>query len=380
MGEPAHHVADLRHLCRLRGGLHGDLEAAHPTKHRDWRRIWCHAARAGLGRDGGRGEPRGFDFVSHHFLVDAAAFLGFGAVPRGGLSQGGLAHVARHARQRIHALTNLALYLCVVGRLLDAVHLPHERLVLLGQRSDLELRVLWLRLGLVAQLLGRAGSQDFSLFFDSPQPAIRSTFDRSLPVMLLHSRRFLCSAFAVLALSACSPDQPKFNAIDITGADYAKGFTLTDHNGQSRSLTDFKGKVVVLFFGYTQCPDVCPTSMAELAEVKRLLGADGDKLQGVFVTVDPARDTAELLKAYIANFDPTFVAFIPTPEQLAAVAKDYKIYYKKVDGKTPTSYTVDHSAGSYVYDTQGNLRLYSRYGVGPQVLAQDIQTLLKTTP
>ena len=198
--------------------------------------------------------------------------------------------------------------------------------------------------------------------------------------MFSHTRRYLLSALAVFALVACSPDKPKFNAIDITGADYAKGFTLTDHNGQSRSLSDFKGKVVVLFFGYTQCPDVCPTSMVELAEVKRLLGADGDKLQGVFVTVDPARDTAELLKAYMTNFDPTFVAFIPTPEQLAVVAKDYKIYYKKVDGKTPTSYTMDHSAGSYVYDTQGNLRLYSRYGVGTQVLAQDIQTLLKTTP
>ena len=198
--------------------------------------------------------------------------------------------------------------------------------------------------------------------------------------MFSNTRRCLLSVLAVLALTACSPDKPKFNAIDITGADYAKGFTLTDHMGQSRRLSDFKGKVVVLFFGYTQCPDVCPTSMVELAEVKRLLGADGGKLQGVFVTVDPARDTAELLKAYMANFDPTFVAFIPTPEQLAVVAKDYKIYYKKVDGKTSTSYTVDHSAGSYVYDTQGNLRLYSRYGVGPQVLAQDIQTLLRATP
>jgi protein SCO1/2 len=198
--------------------------------------------------------------------------------------------------------------------------------------------------------------------------------------MFLHSRRYFLSALALIALVACSPDKPKFNAIDITGADYAKGFTLTDHNGQSRSLSDFKGKVVVLFFGYTQCPDVCPTSMSELAEVKRMLGADGDKLQGVFVTVDPARDTTELLKAYMTNFDTTFVAFIPTPEQLAVVAKDYKIYYKKVEGQTPTSYTMDHSAGSYVYDTQGNLRLYSRYGVGPQVLAQDIQTLLKTTP
>ena len=198
--------------------------------------------------------------------------------------------------------------------------------------------------------------------------------------MFSHTRRYLLSALALFALVACSPDKPTFNGIDITGADYAKGFTLTDHNGQSRSLSDFKGKAVVLFFGYTQCPDVCPTSMAELAEVKRLLGADGDKLQGVFVTVDPARDTTELLKAYMTNFDPTFVAFIPTAEQLAVVAKDFKIYYKKQEGKTPTSYTMDHSAGSYVFDTQGNVRLYSRYGSGAQVLAQDIQTLLKTTP
>jgi protein SCO1 len=188
--------------------------------------------------------------------------------------------------------------------------------------------------------------------------------------MFSHTRRYLLPTLALFALVACSPDKPTFNGIDITGADYAKGFTLTD----------LKGKVVVLFFGYTQCPDVCPTTMTELVEVKRLLGADGDKLQGVFVTVDPARDTTELLKAYMTNFDPTFVAFIPTAEQLAVVAKDFKIYYKKQEGKTPTSYTMDHSAGSYVYDTQGNVRLYSRYGSGAKVLAQDIQTLLKTSP
>lgn len=198
--------------------------------------------------------------------------------------------------------------------------------------------------------------------------------------MFTFTRRSVCSLLAVLALVACSPDKPKFSSIDITGADYAQDFTLTDHNDQRRSLSDFKGKVVVLFFGYTQCPDVCPTSMSELAEVKRLLGADGDKLQGVFVTVDPARDTTELLKAYMVNFDPTFVAFVPTPDELADVAKRFKIYYKKQDGKTPTSYTMDHSAGSYVYDTQGRVRLYSRYGSGAKVLAQDIQTLLKTTP
>lgn len=193
-------------------------------------------------------------------------------------------------------------------------------------------------------------------------------------------RRFLLGLLTVCVLTACTPTAPKFNAIDITGADYAKDLTLTDHNGQSRSLSDFKGKVVVLFFGYTQCPDVCPTTMSELVEVKQLLGADGDKLQAVFVTVDPARDNAELLKAYMTNFDPTFLALVPTTEELPDVAKRFKIYYKKQNGKTPTSYTMDHSAGSYVYDRQGHLRLYSRYGVGAQVLAQDIQTLLKTTP
>jgi protein SCO1/2 len=178
-------------------------------------------------------------------------------------------------------------------------------------------------------------------------------------------------------LSACSEKKPQFAAVDITGADYAKDFQLADHNGQPRSLKDFKDKVVVLFFGYTQCPDVCPTSMAELAEVKKQLGADGARLQGVFVTVDPERDTPEVLKAYMTNFDPSFLALRGTPEQLAAMAKDYKIYYKKVDGKTPTSYTMDHSAASYVYDTQGRLRLYTRYGSGIPALLSDVQLLLK---
>ena len=181
-------------------------------------------------------------------------------------------------------------------------------------------------------------------------------------------------------LTACSESAPKFAAIDVTGADYARDFALTDHNGQARSLKDFSGKVVVMFFGFTQCPDVCPTSMAELAEVKKLLGPDGDRVQGLFVTVDPARDTPEVLKAYMANFDPTFLAlYTTTPEQLAALAKDYKVYYKKVDGKTPTSYSMDHSAGSYVYDTRGQLRLYTRYGTGAQPLVNDIKLLLKNS-
>jgi len=185
----------------------------------------------------------------------------------------------------------------------------------------------------------------------------------------------LTGAFTLL--SACSENKPSFAAIDLTGADYARDFALTDHNGQPRSIKDFAGKVVVLFFGYVQCPDVCPTTMAELAEVKKLLGKDGERLQGLFVTVDPERDTPEVLKAYMGNFDPTFLALYGTPEKLAATAKDYKIYFKKAEGKTPTSYTMDHSAGSYVYDTQGKLRLYTRYGTGAQPLAADIRLLLQ---
>ncbi len=178
-------------------------------------------------------------------------------------------------------------------------------------------------------------------------------------------------------MSSCSERSVAFAAIDITGADYAKDFALPDHNGQMRSLKDFGGKLVVLFFGYTQCPDVCPTTMAELAAAKKQLGADGDKLQALFVSVDPQRDTPEVLKAYMANFDPGFLALCPTPAQLEAMAKDFKVYYKRVDGKTPTSYTMDHSAGSYVYDTKGKLRLFTRYGSGVPALVADLKILLK---
>lgn len=187
-----------------------------------------------------------------------------------------------------------------------------------------------------------------------------------------------CAATLVACLlAACSPDAQKFKSIDITGADYAKGFALADHNGAQRTLADFKGKVVVVFFGFTQCPDVCPTALADLAEVKRLLGPQGDKLQGLFVSVDPERDTPEVLKAYMTNFDPSFLALRPTSEQLPEVAKAFKIFYKKVEGPTPTSYTMEHSAGSYVFDPQGRVRLYTRQAVGAQGLAEDLALLLK---
>jgi protein SCO1/2 len=178
-------------------------------------------------------------------------------------------------------------------------------------------------------------------------------------------------------LTACSDSKPSFASIDITGADYAKGFELTDHNGKVRHLTDFNGKVVLMFFGYTQCPDVCPTTMTEMLEIKKSLGADGERLQVLFVTVDPERDTPELLKAYMENFDPSFLALRATPEKLVELTKDYKIYYKKVEGKTSTSYSMDHSAGSYIYDPKGQLRLFTRYGSPKEALTKDLQILLK---
>jgi protein SCO1/2 len=206
-------------------------------------------------------------------------------------------------------------------------------------------------------------------------------------ILMFNSTRFSASwfrlfgacvlAISLVGLSACSEPKPAFKGVDITGADYAKELNLTDQNGQVRKLKDFSGKLVVVFFGYTQCPDVCPTTMQELAEVKRLLGPDGDKLQAVFVTVDPERDTTELLKAYVENFDASFVALRPTQEQLPAIAKEFKIYFKRVEGKTPTSYTMDHSAGSYTFDTQGRVRLFNRYGMGAQALADDFKLLLK---
>lgn len=183
-------------------------------------------------------------------------------------------------------------------------------------------------------------------------------------------------ALGMAIFYGCTEPKAAFRGIDITGADYARGFSLPDHDGRTRTLADFSGKVVVVFFGFTQCPDVCPTSMNELAEVKKRLGADGERLQGLFVTVDPERDTATVLKAYMGHFDPSFLALIPSRDQLPVVAKDFKIYYKRVEGQTPTSYTMDHSAGSYLYDPQGRLRIYHRYGSGAEALAADARLLL----
>jgi len=181
---------------------------------------------------------------------------------------------------------------------------------------------------------------------------------------------------AALAAFACSKSGPSFKNTDITGADYGKDFRLTDHTGKTRTLADFQGKVVVMFFGYTRCPDVCPTTLAELKAVKEQLGEDGNRLQVLFVTVDPERDTPELLASYVPAFDPSFLGLYGDSAAIGKVAKDFKVYYQKVPGKTPGSYTVDHTAGSYVFDPLGRLRLFARYGNAAN-LAADIRTLLR---
>jgi protein SCO1/2 len=197
----------------------------------------------------------------------------------------------------------------------------------------------------------------------------------------VNSDRRLLVLAATAWLAGCdrlgAPGQAaSFRGVDITGADYGRKLELPDQDGKTRSLDDFKGKVTVVFFGYTQCPDVCPTTMAELAQVKKSLGADGARIQGVFVTVDPERDKPELLKAYMSSFDPSFVALRGTPQQTQAVAKEFKVFYAKVPGKTENAYTMDHTAGSYIFDTKGRLRLFVRYGGGSDALAADLKTLL----
>ena len=190
-------------------------------------------------------------------------------------------------------------------------------------------------------------------------------------------RSFLIAATAMI-LVACSP-KPEFKNIDITGSTaFGKDFSLLDPDGNVRTLADFKGKVVVMFFGYTQCPDICPTTLTEMQQVMTLLGPQSDKVQVLFVTVDPERDTAAILKQYVPSFDPRFLGLRPADEAaLEKVAKDFKIYYKKVPGKSPGSYTMDHTAGSYAFDPQGRLRLYIKHAQGPETLAHDLKELMR---
>jgi protein SCO1 len=188
-------------------------------------------------------------------------------------------------------------------------------------------------------------------------------------------------AFAVIlacgVLSGCAPDGPKFRSSDVTGATFGRSFNLIDATGKTRTLADYRGKAVVIFFGYTQCPDVCPTTLAELAEVMKRLGPDADRVQVLFVTIDPERDTQELLAQYVPAFDPRFMGLYGDAAATERTAKEFKIIYQKQPGATPGSYTMDHSAGTYIFDPQGRLRLYVSYGQGPDVFAHDLRELLR---
>ena len=168
----------------------------------------------------------------------------------------------------------------------------------------------------------------------------------------------------------------KFIATDITGADFGKDFKLNDHHGKIRTLSDFKGKAVVMFFGYTHCPDVCPTTLSELASALTLLGQKANKVQVLFVTIDPARDTPELLAKYVPAFNTNFLGLYGDEAATAKVAKDYRIFYQKHQAKGGKGYDMDHSAGTYVTDLSGNLRLFFSYGIGAASIAKDLNVLI----
>ena len=195
------------------------------------------------------------------------------------------------------------------------------------------------------------------------------------------TRAYFCRALLALTLAflvaACGRSEaPKFELTDITGADFGKSLDLTDHNGQRRTLADFRGKVVVLFFGFTHCPDVCPTTMLELAQVAKELGPDASRLQVLFVTVDPERDTPDVLRQYIPSFNPAFLGLYGNAEETSRAAKEFKVYFHK-QPQRGGDYTVDHTAGTYVLDPNGRLRLFAQYGAGSQVFLHDIRVLLR---
>ncbi|WP_395010759.1 SCO family protein [Undibacterium sp.] len=202
---------------------------------------------------------------------------------------------------------------------------------------------------------------------------------KTLSTRSVWTRFFSCGLVlaASLILSACNKPEEKFLNTDLTGLSYAKDFSLIDQNGQPRTLADFKGKAVVVFFGYTQCPDVCPTTMFEMSKVMTQLGSLAERVQVLFVTVDPERDTQELLAAYVPNFDKRFLGLYGNAEATDKVAKEFKVFYQKSPGKTPESYTMDHTAASYVFDPQGRIRLYVQYGQKPETIVHDLKILLK---
>ncbi|HSN38721.1 MAG TPA: SCO family protein [Burkholderiales bacterium] len=188
----------------------------------------------------------------------------------------------------------------------------------------------------------------------------------------------LFAAFLFAGCDKSGPAAPKFMLTDVTGANFGKEFALTDHNGKPRTLADFRGKVVVIFFGFTHCPDVCPTTLAELATVAKELGKDADRMQVLFVTVDPERDTPEVLRQYVPSFNPSFLGLYGDAAATARTAKEFKIFYQKQTLKSG-DYSVDHSAGTYILDQQGRLRLFAQYGQGAPAFLHDIRILLQSS-
>lgn len=187
--------------------------------------------------------------------------------------------------------------------------------------------------------------------------------------------RIVLLGLMTLGVVACGP-RVQFNTTDVTGAAYGPGLRLHDHNGQMRSLADFKGKAVVVFFGYTNCPDVCPTSLAMLMQVMQLLGPDASRVQVLFVTVDPNRDTAERLKQYVGAFDPGFLGLTGSEAEIAAVAREFRVVYEKHGDVASGRYSVDHTAGCFIFDPQGRARLFARYGETAERIAADLRRLL----
>jgi protein SCO1/2 len=201
-----------------------------------------------------------------------------------------------------------------------------------------------------------------------------SSSRRCSPITTWASRGLALAAAALLA--ACAPEKPSFKSIDVSGADFGRQLSLTDHNGRPRTLADFRGKVVAVFFGFTRCPDVCPTTLAEMKAVKEKLGPDGDRLQVLFVTIDPERDTPDLLAKYVPAFDPSFLGLYGDPDATAKAAKEFRVFYQKVPGSSPDNYSMDHTAATFLYDPQGRLRLFAKHGMGADALVQDIRLLL----
>ena len=193
---------------------------------------------------------------------------------------------------------------------------------------------------------------------------------------MFETSRALGLLMLTFVLAACGPGKPQFEGVDITGANYAHDFHLIDASGKPRSLADYRGKEVVLFFGYTQCPDVCPTTMSDLKTVMQTLGPDADRVQVLFVTLDPERDKPALLAQYVPAFDSRFVGLYADEATTARTAKEFKVFYQRVPGPTPTSYTFDHTAGTYVFDTNGQIRLFLRQNQSASSIAHDLKQLL----